>query len=162
MTSRLVVASLNLDNLDDRADAEPSLEARLEVLRPLLARLEADVLCLQEVNAQKLRGRFRTLAALDRLLAGTPYEGYARVSTESPTGHGPFNVHNLVILSRLPILESGQIHHRLVRAPGWRRATATPPTGRAEPVRPSCPASGCPISAGAACRAGPKDSSSPP
>src|SRR5262249_11547898 len=73
--------------------------------------------------------------ALDRLLAGTRYEAYARISTESPTGHGPFNVHNLVILSRLPVRDSGQIHHALVRAPAYRRAKAVPAPGRAEAVR---------------------------
>ena len=33
------------------------LEVRAEVLRPALARLEADVLCLQEVNGQPVRGQ---------------------------------------------------------------------------------------------------------
>jgi endonuclease/exonuclease/phosphatase family metal-dependent hydrolase len=132
---RLIIASLNLDNLDDRPGADPPLEARVAALRPVLERAGADILCLQEVNAQKLRGRFRTHGALDRLLTGTRYERYARVSTESPTGHGPFNVHNLVILSRLPVRDSGQVHHGLVRAPAYRRAMAAPARARAEAVR---------------------------
>lgn len=129
----LVIASLNLDSLDD-APGTPPLDARIAVLRPLLERIAADILCLQEINAQKLRGRTRHLAALDRLLAGTRYAGYARVSTRSAR-HGPLDVHNLVILSRLPLSESGQLHNALVPAPAYRRATAQPRPPRAEPVR---------------------------
>jgi endonuclease/exonuclease/phosphatase family metal-dependent hydrolase len=66
-----------------------TLEARAEVLRPALERLEADILCLQEVNGQHIAGqRHRTLAALDQLLAGTRYVSYARVATSGRSGHG--------------------------------------------------------------------------
>lgn len=37
---------------------------------PQLARLDADILCLQEVNAHKTNGQFQ-LTALDQFLAGT-------------------------------------------------------------------------------------------
>jgi endonuclease/exonuclease/phosphatase family metal-dependent hydrolase len=130
---RLVLASLNLDSLDD--EPERPLRTRLPVLRPLLEQTEADILCLQEVNGQKRRGRFRDLAALDGLLAGTRYEGYSRAFTQSPSGHGPLDAHNLVILSRRPMRESGQIHHGLVPAPAYRRTTGEPVPPRAEPVR---------------------------
>ncbi|MBX6323508.1 MAG: endonuclease/exonuclease/phosphatase family protein, partial [Rhodospirillaceae bacterium] len=133
--NRLVLASFNLDSFDDRPGLDPPLAARIAVLRPVLERAAADVLCLQEVNAQRLRGRYRALTALDRLLAGTRYEGYARVSTESPTGHGPHNIHNLVILSRLPLRDSGEIHHQIVRAPAYRRALVEGSTVRPERVR---------------------------
>jgi len=47
------IATFNLENLGDGANDERDLAFRIEALRPQLMRLEADVLCLQEVNAQK-------------------------------------------------------------------------------------------------------------
>ena len=68
VSQRLRIASFNLENLDDAADADVSLETRMAVLRPQLLRLEADVLCLQEINGQRRRnGEPRRLSALDRL-----------------------------------------------------------------------------------------------
>ena len=48
----LRIATFNLENLDDRPDLDPPLEARIAVLRPQLLRLKADILCLQEVDGQ--------------------------------------------------------------------------------------------------------------
>ena len=39
----LRIASFNLENLDDRADEQPSLADRIAVMRPQLVRLRADV-----------------------------------------------------------------------------------------------------------------------
>jgi endonuclease/exonuclease/phosphatase family metal-dependent hydrolase len=100
------VASFNLESLD--APVEP-LAA---VLRPALERLEADVLCLQEVNGQKVGGR-RVLAALDALLEGTSYAGFHRAATRG-SGGGVADVHNLVTLSRWPIAEERQVRHDLL------------------------------------------------
>ena len=50
MSDELRIATFNLENLDDSAGAAVPIEARLRVLRPQLARLEADVLCLQEAT----------------------------------------------------------------------------------------------------------------
>ena len=80
------IATFNFENFDDRADEEPSLADRIKVLRPQLQRLEADILCLHEVNAQETgkphksgKHRSRSLAALDRLLEDTDYEAFHRV-----------------------------------------------------------------------------------
>ena len=135
MSRTLRIATFNLENLDDRAGAAPTLDQRIAVLRPMLARLEADVLCLQEVNAQATaKGRPRHFRALDALLAGTPYAGYDRVGTVGRNGHGPSDVHNLVILSRAPIRASRQLWHDLVGPPSYRLATAEPAATAAEPV----------------------------
>jgi len=124
----LRIATYNLENLDDRPDLEPPLAARVGALRPRLSRLDADVLCLQEVNAQKpAKDRPRRLDALDALLAGTPYAGFARLCSVQRNGVGPMDKHNLVILSRFPVLESGQLWHDLVPPPLARRVTADPP-----------------------------------
>lgn len=124
------IATFNIENLD------LPIEPRLAVLRPALERLAADVLCLQEVNGQHLPGRKeRVLAALDALLAGTRYEAYTRAATHPPGREGAADVHNLVTLSRLPILASRQILHDLVPPVEARLVTPQPaPTGPA-PVR---------------------------
>jgi exonuclease III len=50
------MATFNIENLD------LPVEARLPVLRPALERLEADIVCLQEVNGQRGPGeRARSL-----------------------------------------------------------------------------------------------------
>lgn len=109
------LATFNIENLDLPPKAHMPLEVRAAVLRPVLERLAADVLCLQEVNGQHVPGeRERRLVALDRLLEGTPYEGFARSATTGPHGDGPADVHNLVTLSRLPILRTVEVRHRRV------------------------------------------------
>ena len=129
------LATFNLENLDLPPKAKIPLEVRAEALRPALLRLEADILCLQEVNGQHVAGRpERVLAALDQLLEGTPYAAYERVSTHAADGIGVADVHNLVTLSRFPIRARRQILHELVSETHYRMATAIPrPAGR-EPV----------------------------
>ena len=83
------LATFNLESLDLPPKAELPLETRAEILRPALARLDADILCLQEINGQHVPGREeRALIALDRLLAGTQYAGYARAATAGPRAAG--------------------------------------------------------------------------
>lgn len=124
------IATFNLENLDEGAE----LPRRLRVFRGQLERLEADILCLQEVNGQKpAAGGPRSLAVLDRLLEGTRYAGFARAATLSPDGD-PADVHNLVTLSRWPIAQSRQYRHELVAPPLFRPGTAEPPAAAAQPV----------------------------
>ena len=122
------IATFNLESLDLPPKAAMPLEARAEVLRPALERLRADILCLQEINGQHVAGqRDRALLALDQLLAGTCYAGYARAATTGPGGHGAADVHNLVTLSRYPIRAQRQV----VARPG-RSAAAS---ARSRPFR---------------------------
>lgn len=113
------IATFNLESLD--APVAP----RARLLRPALERLEADILCLQEVNGQKVGGR-RSLAALDELIAGTPYAGFHRAVTHAASG-APADRHNLVTLSRWPIAASRQVRHDLLAPPSMAHATAEPP-----------------------------------
>ncbi len=131
---RLRLATFNLESLDDGPGVEPPLSTRISVLRPLLVRLDADVLCLQEVNAQSDDKRKpRRLAALDSVLAGTGYTEFHRAWSET-SSRGPADIHNLVTLSRWPIVEQRQIFHELVPPPQYRMVTATPKPDVASPV----------------------------
>jgi len=134
MPERFVLATFNLENLDDRPAPEASLESRVAALRPQVERLDADVLCLQEVNGQPRGGPApRRFAALDVLLEGTPLAGFHRAVTESPSG-GAMDKHNLVVLSRWPIVEQRQVWHELVPAPRAAMTTAAPPEEALQPV----------------------------
>jgi len=113
-------------SLDDRKDRLPSLEDRIPVLRPQLVRLDADVLCLQEICGQRDRGRKRRLEAMNRLLECTPYEGYKRVNTIDPNTREVFDHHNLVILSRYDIVQNNQYLHEYAPSPRYKKVTAIP------------------------------------
>ena len=130
------LATYNLENLDFARPDEAAFAARVAALRPHLAGLAADVLCLQEVNGQHPDdGGPRQLLALDRLLDGTAYEGYHRASTTGPGGRGVADVHNLVVLSRWPIRAAAEHRHDLVDPPTYRPATARPPADARAEVR---------------------------
>ncbi len=103
------IATFNIENLDF------PLEHRLAVLRPALERLEADIICLQEVNSQKVPNTSeRQLRALEHLLDGTEYADFHRAETHSERHGGVASTHNLVTLSRYPIAENRQIWHQRV------------------------------------------------
>lgn len=128
------IATFNLENLDEGPGVEPPLAARLPILRPQIMRLRADVLCLQEVNGQRGgKGRPRDLSALDTLIEALPCRDFNRAFSESPSG-GPSDRHNLVVLSRFPIIATAQYRNDLVEAPAYRPATADPRAESAEPV----------------------------
>lgn len=131
---RLRIATFNLESLDDAPDLDPPLAQRIAALRPMLLRLDADLLCLQEVNGQSPGGhRPRRLLALDALIAGTPLAGFHRAATHGPHG-APADRHNLVLLSRWPIEQGRPVHHDLVQPPLFRPSTATPASAAAMPV----------------------------
>jgi endonuclease/exonuclease/phosphatase family metal-dependent hydrolase len=132
---RLRIATFNLESLDDRVRNGADFADRIAVLRPQFQRLRADVVCLQEVNAHpETRGGPRELAALDKLLAGTEYEHCHRVVSMNRGGQRPADRHNLVILSRLPVLSHRQLWHDLVPPPSYAAVTAVPPPEAPAPV----------------------------
>lgn len=109
------IATFNLENLEDRPGA--ALSDRLPVLRPQLERLDADILCLQEVNARREEGdATRTLHALDILLDGSKYAEFHRAFTRQTGKEDARDVHNLVVLSHRPITSTQQLHNDLVPA----------------------------------------------
>jgi len=133
--ARVTVATFNLENWDTPDEGRgPSLKRRIELTRPQLLRLEADVLCLQEVHAQG-EAPDRGLSALDELLEGTPYAGYERAVTKVQDEDYPYAERNLIVLSRYPILASDQYRNDYAPAPAYRPVTAEPRAEEAEPVR---------------------------
>jgi endonuclease/exonuclease/phosphatase family metal-dependent hydrolase len=123
---RLRVATFNLENLDEPRHGGVPLDERIAVLRPQLVALRADVVCLQEVSAHARHGGLRPLRALDRLIEGTCYATYARATSKTGSSH-PADKHNLVVLSRLPIVAEHQHFHDLVEPPIVRLATTPAP-----------------------------------
>ncbi len=121
------LATFNMESFgSDKFDLS-ALEPRLEALRPRILELEADILCLQEVNAQKVKGsKQRQFLALDLLLRDTPYQAFHRATSERPSGKGPGDRHNLAILSRYPIQSSESLYQAHAHPPSWQPTTADP------------------------------------
>ncbi len=129
------IATFNLENLDDRPRGDIDFDDRLQILRPQLLRLRADILCLQEVNAHPASKHGpRLLTGLDRLLEGTPYEGWHRVVSLNRGGQHPSDLHNLVIVSKQKAECESQLRHTLVEPCSWRSSRSDPPMAAPEPV----------------------------
>ena len=108
------IATFNLENFDETEPGEaPSLDRRLELMRPQINRLRADIVCLQEVNGQERDGEPRQLLALQQLLAGSNLEGATIVST-APASNAVYDQRNLVVASNYPVVSSRQIRFEAV------------------------------------------------
>ncbi|MBV1931515.1 MAG: endonuclease/exonuclease/phosphatase family protein [Porticoccaceae bacterium] len=127
----LKIATFNIENLDDKPDDNnPQFARRIPVLRTALKRLQADVLCLQEVHGQELPAHTssspkRELLALDQLIVGTRYEHYHRVFTVT-SDNVPYDKRNLVILSAFPISNFSQVRNDHIDPLLYRKVTASP------------------------------------
>jgi exonuclease III len=97
------IATFNLENLDDDAGQEPSLQARVAIMRPQLERLAADVLCLQEVQGQDGPQRDAPWPPWTRCLTapGTRITSGSRQDQRRPA----LPERNQVILSRFPLVD---------------------------------------------------------
>jgi predicted extracellular nuclease len=124
MITTIRIATFNLENFDDKPGSKPTLSERIALMRPQLLRVNADILCLQEVNGQEQSGQPRRLLALDQLLATTPYSLYQRVSTMTLDGAQVYDERNLVILSRFEIVSHQQ--HKPADEPLYQMITAVP------------------------------------
>jgi len=129
----LRIATFNLESLDLVPGGEAALDRRIAVLAPQLDALGADVLCLQEVNAQKTAAPESGVAkpkrqptALRRLLAATRHRNDHLITTRSLSGDGPADVHNLAVVSRYPVLEQRELRNDLVPAQPYHAVTALP------------------------------------
>ena len=128
------IASFNLENLgcDGNYTAAAS---RAAVRRPQLERLNADILCLQEVNGDRTPHQSaRTLATLELLIEATDYESYECAHSVHPETGQLSDKHNLVVLSRWPILERRQIWHDHLTPISYLPVTASPAAKSASKV----------------------------
>ncbi len=129
------IASFNVENLTDSPTSDVPLNARIDILRPQLARLAADILCLQEVDATKHRQTHRREhSALKALLRETPYQDFHLASSLDRNSGLPRDKHNLVTLSRWPITCSQQLCCDLLQPPLYRNVTSEPPQDAAAAV----------------------------
>jgi exonuclease III len=130
---KLRIATFNLENLDDDPGESPTLQQRIEVLRPQLERLEADVLCFQEVHGQETAGQPRKLLALEKLLANSAYSQFNIASTMT-TNNEVYDKRNLVIVSRFPLSDVNQVKHEDIYEPLYRKVTAEPKETEAKKI----------------------------
>jgi endonuclease/exonuclease/phosphatase family metal-dependent hydrolase len=125
------IATFNLESLDLAPGGEAAFAQRAAVLGPQLDRLQADILCLQEVNGQHVAGSpGRELTALRRLLDDTACRRFHLVAGAGEGGKGVAAAHNLVILSRWPARHVELLRHRLVPPLTYRSVTAAPAEAR--------------------------------
>ncbi|KXX72192.1 endonuclease/exonuclease/phosphatase family protein [Flammeovirga sp. SJP92] len=127
------IATFNIENLDFSGDDKnPSLELRKPALKNQFERMDADVVCLQEVHGQETPEHSsdnpsRTLSALDTILDGTKYQEYHKVSTMTQE-NTPRDKRNLVILSKYEILEVAQYNNDFINNLMYRKVTQIPET----------------------------------
>lgn len=126
MEFKLKIATYNLENFDDKPGQNPTLDQRIALMKPQLIRLDADILCLQEVNGQEIEGQPRQLLALQQFIAGTQYENYHLVSTKTTNGYQVYDERNLVILSKYEIESFNQYRNSLINPLMYRPVTAIP------------------------------------
>ncbi len=130
------IATFNIENLDTTADSRnPPLADRIPTLRSTLNRINADILCLQEVHGQELPDHTstnpkRNLGALDQVIQGTAYENFHRAFTK--TSGVPYDKRNLVILSRHPIAEEDQFRNDHIDKLKYNKVTEVPADPEAE------------------------------
>jgi endonuclease/exonuclease/phosphatase family metal-dependent hydrolase len=127
------IGTFNLESLGEAHQKGASFRDRAAVLRPQLDRLKADVLCLQEIDARKVGGARRAVD-LERLLTDTFYVKHSLIVSSGPSGTGPADVHNLAVVTRLPVIEERTIRHTFVEPLRFRRHTAVPPDADAVPL----------------------------
>jgi len=132
MRETLRLATFNIENLEWARAHEDEFARRAAALRPILDALAADVLCLQEIGAQRTTAHApRRFLALDRLLQNSRYAEFHRATSTRPGSDSPADVHNLAILSRWPIAEHRQLHHDIVARWRW----TPPPEQQSEEVQ---------------------------
>ena len=117
------IATFNVENLDETG--QPTLDERIKALRPQFVRLNADIVCLQEVHGQERDNQPRAPHALLKVIEGTAYEQFHLAYTRT-TNNEAYDERNLVVLSRYPIAETKQYRNDLIPHLQYLRITAVP------------------------------------
>ncbi|MGW2994384.1 hypothetical protein ACWDA9_22310 [Streptomyces sp. NPDC001193] len=132
--TQIRISTFNLENFDETPPHElPQLEDRIELMKPQIRRLRADIACFQEVHGQERPGQPRALLALKELLVGTNLDGAELVSTK-PADDAVYDLRNLVIATHLPVVKHEQLKNDLVAEPRYQRLTANPPDPQPIPL----------------------------
>lgn len=125
------IATFNVENLDNQPNSNnPSLEIRAPILRSELERLDASIICLQEVHGQETPNHTpnnpdRNLSALKFVLSGTKFEDYHQATTLTSDGV-PYDKRNLVVLSKYPIKSINQYRNSHIDHLQYKKVTAIP------------------------------------
>jgi exonuclease III len=134
------VATFNIENLDNTGDDKnPSIELRAPILRQMLKRINAEIICIQEVHAQEQPNHTtdnpkRDLSALNYVLKGTMYENYFQATTLTQEDI-PYDKRNLVILSSYKIIEANQYKNTYIKKLEYLQITANPSIEDPDTVR---------------------------
>lgn len=127
------VATFNIENLDfDDDSPKPSaarFATRVKILRPMLQRLRADIICFQEVHGQSYPAqeqRPRSLRALAALLEDTRYASFTLSSTTLKGKPDVYHQRNLVVASHpdYRVEEVRAIENTLVSPPKYALVTS--------------------------------------
>jgi exonuclease III len=132
------IATFNLENFDedkvgdDGNPIQPTFAARAAIMRPMLERLRADILCLQEVHGQEHPGQPRQLLALKDLLSTTRYKDYTLTPTMTKDRKSVYDERNLVVVSRpdIAVTDRQQINGEVVPNPLYKRTIAADPEAK--------------------------------
>jgi len=134
------IATFNVENLDvGSSERNPPLEVRADVLRSNFVRMDAEIICLQEVHGQELPGHTsdapkRSLDALKQVVAGTKYERYKVYSTLM-SDNVPYDVRNLVVLCDPSFnVKVAQYRNSEIEHLKYRKVTAKPVESEAQKV----------------------------
>lgn len=131
---KMRIATFNIENLDDVEGGSPSLQKRIEVLRPQIERLNADIICFQEIHGQETEGRPRKLLALKKLLENTDQFTFNIASTLT-SNNEVYDKRNLVVVSRFPISEIKQYKNDFISFPQYSKITAIPPEEESKSIK---------------------------
>lgn len=123
------IATYNIENLDDVAvnpDRDAPFDERVKILRPMLERLQADIICFQEVHGQDVASGPRRLRALETLLSGTRYAAHTLSSTTLKNKPDVERYRNLVVATPPgdTVEEMREVQNTLVNPPQYSRVTA--------------------------------------
>lgn len=131
---KLRIGTFNLENLDDIEGSSPSLQERIEILRPQIERMNADIICFQEIHGQETEGEPRQLLALQKLLENTDYSSFNIASTLTSENE-VYDKRNLVVVSRYPISEIKQYINNFIPSLLYRKITSIPSEEEAKIIR---------------------------
>src|ERR1700704_1310354 len=116
MTISFRLATFNLENFEVSRGHENEFEHRIEVLRPILKDLAADVLCLQEVDAQKTSRIGARSAPAASLLCLSQSNGMSSSSACTARNPGLVCSAYLAMAGRTLIAEPNRLENRLFLA----------------------------------------------